>query len=37
MPRRGKENADLEVVLNGMSDENAFFDELSHGALNLLE
>jgi hypothetical protein len=36
-PRTGKENADLEVVLNGMSDKNAIFDELRHCALNLFE
>jgi len=36
-PRTGKENTDLEVVLNGMSDKNAIFDELRHCALNLFE
>jgi hypothetical protein len=33
----GRRNADLEVVLNGMSDKNAISDELSHCALNLFE
>jgi hypothetical protein len=32
-----KKNADLEVVLNGMSDKCAIFYELSDRSLNLLE
>ena len=36
-PHTKKKNADLEVVLNGMTDKNAIFYELRHRSLNLLK